>query len=308
MKVFLTGASGFIGSHVARVLLDAGCDVTALVRPTTDLWRLSGVAERISFVTADLSETASIGKHLDRIRPDACIHCAWYAEPGKYLNSNENIGSLTGSLGLLEELIRVGCRQIVLVGTCFEYRMHGGLLSETDPAGPETIYAAAKLSFNMMAQHLAKPAGVRLAWARLFYQFGPYEDERRVVPAVIKTLLRGETFPASPGEQIRDYLHVRDVASALWALVDRQVEGIVNIASGNGVTMRRLMETIGTLLGRLELIRFGAVPYRTWEPMSIYGNNRRLTEEAGWKPRYAALSEGLEETIEWWKKQNLIQR
>ena len=308
MKIFLTGASGFIGSHVARVLLDAGCDVTALVRPSTDLWRLKDVADRISFVTADLSETAAIGEHLDRLKPDACIHCAWYAEPGKYLNSNENIRSLTGSLGLLEELIRVGCRQIVLVGTCFEYRMHGGPLSETDPADPETIYAAAKLSFNMIAQHRAKPAGVRVAWARLFYQFGPYEDERRVVPAVIKTLLRGETFLASAGEQVRDYLHVQDVARALWALVDRQVEGIVNIASGNAVTMRRLMETIGALMDRAELIRFGSVPYRTWEPMEVYGNNRRLTQEAHWKPCYAHLSEGLQETIQWWTERYLIQR
>ncbi len=304
MKVLLTGASGFIGSHVARVLLDARCEVTALIRPQSDLWRVRDIADRISLVTADIVDTAALRTHLERLKPETCIHCAWYAEPGQYLHSMENIRSLTGSLALLEELIRAGCRQIVMVGTCFEYQMHEGPLSETDPARPETIYAATKLAANVVARQVATTAGVRLAWARLFYQYGPYEDERRVVPAVVRTLLRGETFRATAGEQVRDYLHVRDVASALWALADRQVEGIVNIASGNPVTMRQLIETIGTLMGRLELIQFGAAPYRSWEPMHISGNNRRLREEAGWKPRYPTLSAGLQETLEWWKRRS----
>jgi nucleoside-diphosphate-sugar epimerase len=259
------------------------------------------VADRIRWLEGDLIAVAEHGAALEEFRPEACIHLAWYAEPGKYLHSLENIPSLVGSLNMLEELIRVGCRQFVMVGTCAEYDTDAGYLREEGRTDPKTIYAASKLALDVIAQNIGRTVGVNVAWARLFYIYGPYEDERRVVPALILSLLRSQPFDATKGEQVRDYLHVADVASALWALAENGVTGAVNVSSGVPTTVRSMMETVGEIVRRADLIRFGALPYRDWEPMFICGDNRRLIESTGWVPR-CGLKEGLRETVNWWRE------
>ena len=300
MRVFLTGASGFIGAHVMRLLLDRGHSVTALVMPGDPLWRLQDVAGRFAIVEGLLSDTEILRQALAEFQPEACIHLAWYAEPGKYLHSPENIPSLTASLTLLNELIQVGCRQVVMAGTCAEYDTELGYLREDTPTRPATLYAAAKLSCCLLGQQIAAQAKINFAWGRIFYPYGPQEDERRVVPAVIRALQKGKPFPATSGEQVRDYIHVEDVAAAFCALAEKQVNGVLNISSGVPVTIRQLLETIGNLMGRADLIQFGAQLYRAWEPPFICGDNRRL-RELGWNPAYG-LTQGLEQTIRWWSK------
>jgi nucleoside-diphosphate-sugar epimerase len=302
-RVALTGAAGFIGSHVARVLLAAGCDVAVLVRPGNPLARLRDVADDLAVLPCDLADAAAVRAALAAWRPEACLHLAWYAEPGKYLTSPENVPALTASLTLLDELIRAGCGQVVMAGTCAEYDTDLGFLREGGPTRPATTYAATKLSLNLIAGHVAAAAGINLAWARLFYLYGPFEDERRLVPALIRALAHGEPFPATGGEQVRDYLHVEDVAAALWALAERRVTGVVNVASGVPVTLRQVMETVGEVAGRPELIQFGALPYRDWEPRFICGDNRRLRDEGNWTPRYPTLRAGLSQTVDWWRTQ-----
>jgi len=300
MRVFITGASGFIGSHVTRALLAAGHDVAALVLPNDPLWRLCDVTGQFTVLTGALSEVTEMRQALAEWRPEVCIHLAWYAEPGKYLQSLENLSSLTSSLTLLQVLQQVGCRQVVAAGTCAEYDTDLGYLREDSPTRPATLYAATKLAFNLIGQQMAAAAGMQFAWGRIFYPYGPYEDKRRVVPALIRALLSGQPFPATPGEQVRDYIHVEDVASALVLLAEWRADGVFNVSSGVSVTIRQLMETIGEIVGRLDLIQFRALPYRDWEPMFICGDNQRL-KAMGWTPRYT-LDQGLQQTYRWWVK------
>jgi nucleoside-diphosphate-sugar epimerase len=299
MRVFITGASGFIGAHVTRALLARGHSVMALAMPNDPMWRLKDVRGQFAFATGLLGEVDTLRLALTGFKPDACIHLAWYVEPGKYLHSLENISSLTGSLTLLNELIQIGCCQVVMAGTCLEYDTDVGYLHEDTPTRPMTLYAAAKLSCCLLSQQIATQAKRNLAWARIFYPFGPQEDERRVVPAAIHALQQGQPFPATPGEQVRDYIHVEDVATAFCTLAEKQANGVFNISSGTPVTIRQLLETIGNLMERAELIQFGAQPYRVWEPRFICGDNRRL-KEFGWKPAYT-LDQGLLQTIQWWE-------
>ena len=295
MTVLVTGATGFVGSHVVGALVASGEDVAVVVRPGRDRSRLSGV----TVIEGDLDDVAALG--LERLHLEACIHCAWYAEPGKYLPSPKNIDCLRSSLELLEVLSAAGCKHVTGVGTCFEYRMQDRPLTEDSPTAPFTLYAASKLAFALVAAQRASQLGMGFAWARLFYLYGPDEDHRRLVPAAIAALSAGHEFPAGSGDLVRDYLHVDDVASGLSAISRRGLTGTFNVCSGAPVTIADLMRTLGELLGRPHLVRLGALPLREWDPAYVCGDNRKLMTEAGWTPRYE-LRDGLEQTIEWWKR------
>jgi nucleoside-diphosphate-sugar epimerase len=295
MRVLVTGASGFIGAHVTKALLQRDHQVAILVMPGDPIPRLQPMQNRFETICATLEDIELLEKSINRFKPEACIHLAWYAEPGKYLDSAQNIQSLASSLSLFRALIKAGCRQIVGAGTCFEYDTAFGYLHEDTPARPENLYAAAKLSCCLIGSQLAAQAKISFSWGRIFYPYGPQEDQRRLVPAAIAALKQDAPFPASPGDQIRDYIHVADVASAFCTLMKKQADGIFNISTGSPVSIRHLLETVGLLMNRTNLVQMGALPYRRWEPPFICGDNTRL-RNLGWNPFYS-LEEGLLETI-----------
>jgi nucleoside-diphosphate-sugar epimerase len=297
MRVLVTGAAGFVGSRVTRALAAAELDVHAVVRGEPGP-RLEGVAG-IGLERCDISDPAAVAGLVDRVEPELCIHCAWIATPGVYLTSPENTTHERIAGDLAEALVAHGCARIVGVGTCFEYAPSDAPIRETSPLGATTPYARAKLAALDRMQDACAGSATTLAWARLFYLYGPGEDPRRLVPSVVLALLEGRPARTTPGEQLRDFLHVDDVAGALVAIGRSEVAGAVNVASGRPVAVRELVETLGVLTGRPELVELGALPYAPGDPMVVAGDNDRLVEECGFTPRLT-LADGLEETVRWW--------
>jgi nucleoside-diphosphate-sugar epimerase len=298
-RCLVTGGGGFVGARAVRALASEGRRVAVIVMPGESLWRLGDLRGRLEVFEADLADRDRVGSIVREWRPAAALHCAWYAEPGLYLESLKNIDCMTQSVRLVEDLIAANCRRIVMVGTCAEYDTKTDCVAEDDPVRPTTLYAAAKLATRLVVEPLAAQGGAVLAWARLFFLYGPDEDPRRMIPALIRALLEGREFPATDGDQVRDYLHVDDVAAGLAAVLGSGVSGVFNICSGEGIQVRRIMQMIGDQVGRPELIRFGAQPRRDWEPQSICGENSRL-RSLGWRSS-RDLAEGLRETIEYWR-------
>jgi UDP-glucuronate decarboxylase len=275
--------------------------VFALVRPKTDMARLKEVLPSVTLVDCDLLDDAALEARLEAIRPEICFHFAWYAAPGLYLRSPENLRSLQASIALAQGLARLECRRFVGVGTCFEYAMGGERLSESSPTEPQSLYAAAKAAFQLVLQQIAVAQGMRWLWTRVFYQYGPHEDPRRLVPTVTRALLSGEPALLTSGEQSRDFLHVGDVASAIATAAGSELDGIVNIGSGVPVRVADLARAIGTLTGRSDLLRLGARPTDPTDPPFVCADPSRLMS-TGWRPTYN-LETGLRDTIAWWRGQ-----
>jgi len=291
--------------QLARILIDEGCEVFALSRPSAQRTKDPKLAESLHWVAGDILSPESYSEEIKKIKPELAFHLAWYVEPGQYLNSLRNLEMLQGTLRLVSLLGEIGCKKLVSVGTCFEYDTDIGYLSETSPTNPRSLYAASKLATSLVSKRIALLSEMSFVWARLFYMYGPHEDKRRLVPLVINSLLRGEEARTTKGEQIRDFLHVEDVARALWAIAKSNLSGVVNIGSGHPITIRDILMKTAQMLGRPDLIKFGVVPYDPADRMFVCSINQRLLEKTGWTERYT-LDSGLEQTIEWWKKELVL--
>ncbi|HWF08023.1 MAG TPA: NAD(P)-dependent oxidoreductase [Bryobacteraceae bacterium] len=293
MKVLVTGASGFIGSHVLPVLLRGGHEVHAICRATAPA--LQGVQTH----TADLL-TADLPALLESIQPTHLLHLAWDVPPGKFWTAEENIAWLDASIRLLQAFAGVGGRRSVGAGTCAEYEWsRSGLFRESDCGTPATLYGACKSSLGTIAARLGEQDGLEVATGRVFFPYGPREPRERLVPSVIRSLLRGEPAGCTDGRQSRDYIYAEDVAAAFVTLLESDCVGAVNIGSGAGIAVREIVTAIGEITGRPELLRLGALPSKTDEPAEIVADVSRL-RALGWQPRHS-LREGLERSVEWWR-------
>lgn len=296
MRVLVTGAGGFIGANVVRQLALAGHDVLAVGRRPEPLGRLvaPGLGP-ISPRVLDLDDAGAVHRYLHETRPEAVVHLAWYAAPGDYLHARANLASLAMTVGLVQAALDVGCARLVLAGSCVEYAASDRPRLEDDPVEARTLYAACKASAWSVSRLLAEEAGAHLSWARIFHIHGPDEDPRRLIPWVARQLRDGGRVPLTDGTQVRDHLHVEDVAAALVALLTSSAVGVTNVCSGAPVTLRHVLETVGDILGRRELLDFGARPHRPAETMFLAGDAHRL-RALGWRPRFD-LRDGLADAL-----------
>ena len=218
------------------------------------------------------------------------------------MHSPENLAWLEASLHLLRSFADSGGQRVVIAGTCFEYDWDYGFCRESrTPLNPATLYGTCKHALQTTLAGLSRQTGLSSAWGRIFFLYGPHEHPDRLVSSVIRSLIKGEEAKCTPGEQIRDFLHVADVAGAFAALLDSEVSGPVNIASGRPVAVKEVIQTIAAQLGREELVKLGALPARSGEPHLLVADAARLEREVQHVPRYD-LAEGLRQTIGWWQR------
>lgn len=301
-RVLVTGATGFIGSHCLEPLLRRGYEVHAVST------KVGVKAESpIIWHQADLLGDASYEPLLNAVKPTHLLHLAWYVVPGKLIASELNFDWVHSSMELLRQFHRLGGRRVVMSGSSYEYDWNYGYCHESrTPVVPNTIYGACKHALGVMMREYCRVNGLSQAWPRVFFLYGPNEHPDRLVSSVIRSVLQGQEARCSHGRQIRDYLHVQDVAEAMVSVLDSGVEGPVNIGSGTAVTLREMILTIGRVLGREDLLKLGAIPSRANDAPLVVADVERLFNEVKWQPRFS-MEEGLQHTIAWWR-QTLAQK
>jgi len=294
--VLVTGATGFIGQHTVRPLIEKGYSVHAI--STTPAPRLE---PDVHWHGYDMLRDGGHDDLLAEIRPTHLLHLAWYTKHRVCYAAPINLEWVAASLQLLLSFQQHGGERVVVAGTCAEYDWDYGFCSETlTPTRPATLYGKAKDALRRLVEGLAQETGLSAAWARVFFVYGPFEDPNRLVSSVTRSLIDGRPVLCTHGEQLRDFLHVQDVADALVQLLDSDVTGSVNVGSGVPVTVKGVVQEIARQIAGEHTIHYGAVPFDPSEPPLLVADNRRLTQEVGWKPAYS-LAAGLDDSIKWWR-------
>lgn len=268
MKVALTGASGFIGRHVLTELLRHGIEVVAVTR---DAARLHGLNKTVQIIEMDIARPAP--DSFEKMgRPDVLIHLAWDGLPN-YKSLHHFETELPAQYHFLKNMVEAGLPALLATGTCFEYGMQSGPLSEDMQTKPNNPYGYAKDALRQQLELLKSAKPFNLTWARLFYMYGEGQPATSLYPKLKDAVLRGDkVFNMSGGEQLRDYLPVEEVARQIVRLAMEQRDiGAVNICSGKPISVRRLVEQwLGENNWEIEL-NFGYYPYPDYEPMAFWG-------------------------------------
>lgn len=202
---------------------------------------------------------------------------------------------------LVELFAKTGARRVCITGTCFEYQWPSDAdCDELKTAlGSHTLYDIAKNTCRTSLEAIAARHELKPAWARVFYLYGPHEFPGRLVSSVCRSLVRNQPALCSSGVAVRDFMDSRDAGSALAALVLSEVEGPINVASGNALEIRKVAGLLGEIYGKPELIRIGAIPDRPGDPPRISASVTRLRNEVGFSPSIS-IADGLRNALEFW--------
>lgn len=302
-RVAVTGAGGFVGSHLAQLLIEAGADVVALdVRPPDD--RLEEYHGEFDYVHCDLLDPQGTKNSIREASPDVLFHLAAYAVQPRERDAQLAISiNIAGSAAVVEGAAEAGTQIVVQVGTSHEYGGAPEPIRETHPLNPTGIYGASKAAGMIVGRTRAYELGVRWIGLRPFVTFGPREDEDKLVPYIITRAMRGEPVVTTDGSQVRDILYVSDLVHviALLARTEMSSGEIVNIGTGVGTSLRTLMDSIRQIIPGGDYC-FGERNARPDDiPVQIADVSKLGGLLAQWKPSYSTL-EAIAETVRFYQE------
>ena len=275
MKVLVTGATGFIGSYVISELLKKDFDIVATGTKPKNTHDKNWI-ERVTYIQADLNDS-NVEWYTLFQEPDIIIHLSWWNLPNykELFHIEEN---LLKNYLFLKSMAKSGCKNIVAIGTCFEYGMQSGSLREDLETKPENPYALAKDTLRKYLEQLQTHFEFNLKWIRLFYMYGEGQNSNSILSQLELALKKGDRiFNMSAGEQLRDYLPVEKVSEYIVKIsLQNKINGIINCCSGDPISIRNLVEKYLEKNKKSIKLNLGYYPYPDYEPVAFWGDDTKL--------------------------------
>ena len=275
MKILVTGATGFIGSHVINELLKYDHQIIIAVRNKNSVKHLQ---DKIKVIEFDLDNLQSNKNYFSESgKPDLLIHLAWQGLPN-YKEKFHLEKNLPSHSAFLKNIVSNGLQNLVVTGTCFEYGMKEGCLSEEMESDPQNPYALAKDKLRKFLEELQKQNSFNLKWVRLFYMYGKGQNPNSLFSQLETALQKGDkVFNMSGGEQLRDYLPIETVAEYIVKIaLQNKINGIINCCSGVPVKVKTLVENYLKKNNKKINLNPGYYPYADYEAMAFWGDDKKL--------------------------------
>jgi nucleoside-diphosphate-sugar epimerase len=295
MNVIITGAFGFLGSHVVKQCISFGFNPIVLERALSKREVLNDL-NFISIKYNNLDDDALI-ETIKQYKPQSFIHIAWKGVDNSTRNYEEQITyNLPFSLQTIKFANNIGCKQWLGIGSLSEYGTITEKVNEKHLPVPLTIYAKAKLATCWASSALCQLYNLKWSWIRVGSIYGPGDADHWLIPYIINSLLNNIPPHLTPSEQVWDYLYVTDAANAILSIVQKQAEGIYNLGSGIEIKIKEVAEIIAEKLNSSVKPILGAKPYSVEQVMYMVADISKIAQTTGWNPS-TIFSQGIDKTI-----------
>lgn len=276
MKIFVTGATGFIGQSLITNLLNQNHEIIALVRSVEKIKKFEWF-NKVNYIVKDLKNITK--NDLDDINADIIYHLAWSNLPN-YQDPIHIEKNLPEQIQFLKCVAESKIKKIIISGSCLEYGLQNGSLTETNSLHPTTFYGLAKISVFSMINYLKNKFNLEFVWFRVFYVYGNHQNINSLYPSLISAIKNKDiVFRMSHGNQVRDFIHINDVVNYfLLPLNHINMNGVYNICSGKGMKVRDFVKNIIKLHGSEIKIDFNYYDVPSYEPLSFWGDNTKINK------------------------------
>jgi len=302
-RFFITGATGFVGSCLARKLVEIGCEVHILLRERADRWRLRGLEDRLNFHTGDLTKADALRGIVSEIRPTVVYHLAVHGAYPDQTNADQIIlTDIFGTWNLLKACAELDYKVFINTGSSSEYGLKQHAMRETDSLEPASYYAVAKCGQTLVCQHMARANRRPINTLRLFSVYGPYESPSRLIPAIIRRCLQGRDLDMVSPDTARDFIHVNDVVEAYLQIgqLSLQCGETFNIGSGVQSTLHDVVTEVIRATGAKVKVNWGSMPARIWDTETWLADCSKVRRVLKWVPKIG-LAAGIEQTVGWFR-------
>ena len=280
-KVLITGITGFLGSHIAEILVANNISVIGLKRKDSDVWRCQEFKDKIQWV--DIDENGFFEDELKKYSFNTVIHGAWIGvESNARDNWKEQSKNIPFLVTLLEVAKTVGVEKFIFLGSQAEYGNIDGKISEDHQTKALNAYGSIKLACQEIVKTFCEMNNINWIWLRLFSLFGERENQNWLIPSLIASMSTSEQMDFTPGEQKYAYLYVKDYASIMNKIITMPVaSGVYNISSNETRTIKSLVEDIRDYVNPEFILNFGALNYRSNQSMHMEGDILKLCSQIG---------------------------
>jgi len=308
-RALVVGASGFVGSHLARRLLRDGHDVHLLLRVTSQTWRLDDILPHVHVSRAELADTGALRAVVESVKPEWVFNCVG-SGIASYARSNTDIllADFAGAVNLVRVCAEQGFDAFVHSGSSTEYGFKDHAPAESEPCEPNSVHGAAKAMATDFCRRFAKENAAFIVTLRLYTVYGPFESPRRLIPRCVAFGLRNTLPRLARPSLAHDFVHVDDVVNAYVlaaANANRAPGAIYNVGSGAQSSLRDVVDIVRRRMGLTVEPRWGSMPDRLYDTEIWKADNFRVRSELGWAPTIA-LETGIGRFYEWLKASDAL--